>query len=119
VRANQSAIESRRRAVCLTIATLLVGLSALAGPLTDVTATPESGYLLDWWTVDGGGRTGSIGEGYTLSDTVGQPDAGLMGSGDDSTLPGTGYTLGGGFWGGGAVAAEQVIYLPFIMRGPP
>ena len=47
-------------------------------------------YSIDWFTIDGGGGT-STGGVYTLSGTIGQPDAGRM--------TGTGYALDGGFWG--------------------
>lgn len=48
-------------------------------------------YSIGWFTLDGGGGT-SGGGSYSLSGTVGQPDAG--------TLTGGNYTLAGGFWGG-------------------
>ncbi len=69
----------------------------------------DVGYDLSWWTVDGGGATGSTGGGYSLSGTAGQPDAGV--------LEGGGYILGGGFWRGGAVPPPgYFIYLPLAMR---
>jgi hypothetical protein len=46
-------------------------------------------YSIDWWTIDGGGGT-SAGGAFTLSGTIGQPDAGVMSGGA--------YTLTGGFW---------------------
>lgn len=55
-------------------------------------------YRIDWFTIDGGGGTSS-GGGYTLSGTIGQPDAG--------TLTGGNFVLEGGFWGG-AFAVQQV-----------
>lgn len=74
-----------------------------------VLAQSGAGYDLTWSTVDGGGGTFSFGGAYALGGTAGQPDAGLMTGGT--------YTLAGGFWGGGAVAApENVIYLPLVMR---
>ncbi len=48
-------------------------------------------YDLSWHTIDGGGGT-SGGQGFTLTGTIGQPDAGVMTSG--------GFTLRGGFWPG-------------------
>ena len=49
------------------------------------------------------------GGGYALAGTAGQPDAGL--------LAGEGYTLGGGFWHGGAVsAAPYRLFLPLVVR---
>ena len=48
-------------------------------------------YEVDWHTIDGGGGTSSGGA-FTLSGTIGQPDAGTMAGGD--------YRLEGGFWSG-------------------
>jgi hypothetical protein len=58
--------------------------------------------------VDAGGQTFSTGGGYTLGGTVGQPDAGALSGGD--------YVLGGGFWGGGALAVAYSVYLPLVLR---
>jgi len=47
---------------------------------------------IDWYTVDGGGGSTSAGD-FTLSGTVGQPDAGaLIASGYD-------FAVFGGYWG--------------------
>ena len=46
-------------------------------------------YEISWSTIDGGGGT-STGGPYTLTGTIGQPDAGEMSGGD--------YKLSGGFW---------------------
>lgn len=46
-------------------------------------------YNIDWSTVDGGGGT-STGGVYSVSGTIGQPDAGTMSGGN--------YSLAGGFW---------------------
>lgn len=76
---------------------------------TVVLAQSGGVYDLSWSTVDGGGWTFSTGGVYSLGGTAGQPDAGLMVGGV--------YTLDGGFWGGGAVAApEYSIYLPLMIR---
>jgi hypothetical protein len=64
---------------------VFIGASLLA--LQAAAADP----VLNWWSVDGGGTTSS-GGGFTVSGTIGQPDAGLMGGG--------GFTLNGGFWPG-------------------
>lgn len=61
---------------------LAIPLAALAQP-----------FAIDWYTVDGGGGT-STGGSYTLSGTIGQPDAAT------TTLSGGSYTLQGGFWPG-------------------
>ena len=83
-------------AVCLV---LLVAVPALA--------QSGGGYDLTWSTVDGGGWTFSVGGGYSLGGTAGQPDAGL--------LSGGAYALAGGFWG--ARAPGYRIYLPLALRG--
>jgi hypothetical protein len=90
----------------LVLALVAVAL-LLAGTVPAVRAQSEAGYTLDWWTVDGGGQTEPDGTGYTLSGTIGQPDA--------DGWSGGGYTLEGGFWGGGGGAA-YTIYLPLILR---
>jgi hypothetical protein len=46
---------------------------------------------IDWYTVDGGGGSTSAGE-FTLSGTVGQPDAGTL------TASCCGFTIFGGYW---------------------
>ena len=47
-------------------------------------------YSIDWFTIDGGGGT-STGGVYSLSGTIGQPDAG-------GPMTGGTYSLVGGFW---------------------
>ena len=59
-------------------------------------------YSLDWFTVDAGGGT-STGGVYTVSGTIGQPDAGTMSGGT--------FTLTGGFW---AVYAVQMPGAPWL-----
>jgi hypothetical protein len=49
-------------------------------------------YEISWYTIDGGGGTSSGGL-YTLTGTIGQPDAAYS--------AGSGYELLGGFWTGG------------------
>lgn len=66
-------------------ARFILGLLTLSGAICSAQT-----YSIDWHTIDGGGGT-STGGGYSLSGTIGQPDAGSMSGG--------GYTLGGGFWG--------------------
>ena len=90
---------------------IVLGVCCLLLTLVSL-AVAESGYDLSWWTVDGGGTTGSTGGGYTLSGTAGQPDAGL--------LAGGGYILGGGFWRGGAARPPAYqIYLPVVLNQFP
>ena len=60
-------------------------------------------YAIDWFTIDGGGGT-STGGAYSLSGTIGQPDAGRM--------TGASYALDGGFWG--FVGAIQTVGAPVL-----
>ncbi len=72
-------------------------ISALAifAALAFSSAAHAQPFAIDWYTVDGGGGT-SAGGSFTLSGTIGQPDAGVMSGGS--------FTLSGGFWvGGGSV----------------
>lgn len=91
------------------IAWLLLGATLLGITILPVVAhQPKATYDLGWWTVDGGGATFSTRGGYSLGGTIGQPDAGA--------LSGGGYTLGGGFWSGGAARPVYRLYLPLIVR---
>ncbi len=77
-------------------------------PTAVVLAQSGGPYDLTWNTIDNGGGSGS-GGGYALDGTIGQPDAAAWG--------GDGYTLAGGFWGGGASATDMYrVYLPLILR---
>src|SRR5688572_12034638 len=68
------------------------------GVLVALPFSAAAQYTIDWYTIDGGGGSSSGGS-YTLSGTIGQPDAG--------TLTGGNYILQGGFWGG-VFAVQQV-----------
>ena len=81
---------------------LLSGWSAAAQTTSD--------YAIDWWTTGGGGGT-SAAEGYSLSGSIGQADAGEMSGG--------GYTVTGGFWGDvveQAAVQPYQSYLPMVKR---
>jgi hypothetical protein len=88
--------------------TILVGLGLLMMISLTIVASASSGgdYVLDWYTIDGGGGTSSGGD-YSVSGTIGQPDAGEMSGGD--------YTVSGGFWGR-FVPWLYELFLPLIMR---
>ncbi len=60
-------------------------------------------YSIDWYTVDGGGGT-STGGVYSVTGTIGQPDADAMSGGN--------YTVVGGFWG--TVAVVQIPGAPLL-----
>lgn len=64
-------------------------------------------YAIDWFTIDGGGGT-STGGVYSVSGTLGQPDAGTMAGGV--------YRLEGGFWA--AAAAVQTPNAPQLTIQP-
>lgn len=108
-----------KRKIFAVSAALLCGL--LVGGLA--WAMSSASYDLSWWTMDGGGATFSSGGSYELGGTIGQPDAGTLSGGD--------YTLGGGFWVGGAAVAPttptatptgtvspptHLIYLPMVLK---
>ena len=88
----------------LLIATLVI---AIGGLLLGVISLGQGTEKTIWHTVDGGGGT-SQGDTFTLRGTVGQPDAGV--------LAGDGYTLAGGFWGGGTGPVAYEVYLPLVKR---
>jgi hypothetical protein len=76
----------------------LFGILLAAGQVT-----PAQPYTLEWSTIDGGGGT-STGGVYSVTGTIGQPDAGLMSGGS--------YTLVGGFWA--VFAAIQTPGAPWL-----
>ena len=69
----------KTRHILLPVAATLLPLAAFAQP-----------YAIDWHTIDGGGGT-STGGVFTLSGTIGQPDAG-------GPMTGGNYSLTGGYW---------------------
>ena len=60
-------------------------------------------YSINWYKIAGGGGT-STGGGYTISGTVGQPDA-------SGAMTGGNYSLTGGFW---AIYAVQTPGAPLL-----
>ena len=66
-------------------------------------ASHGQNYAIDWFTIDGGGGT-STGGVYSVSGTIGQPDAGR--------LTGASYAIDGGFWG--FVGAVQTAGAPLL-----
>lgn len=85
----------RNLAINLTLLAFAV-IAAFASTSASVSAlAPLADYAINWFTVDGGGGAGSGGA-YTLSATIGQPDAG--------TGSGGAYVLNGGFWNSGPIS---------------
>lgn len=70
--------------------TTLMLASLAAGTVGVVAAAQE--YEISRSTIDGGGVMRSSGGDFELSSTIGQPDAGVMSSGDGT------FELTGGFW---------------------
>jgi len=67
-------------------------LLTLAGALMILAIAPATfaqDFAINWYTIDGGGGFSAGGD-FTLSGTIGQPDAGDLSGGD--------FTLRGGFW---------------------
>jgi hypothetical protein len=64
----------------------------------------QAQYAINWHTVDGGGGT-STGGVYSVSGTIGQPDA------TTTTMTGGPYSLAGGFW---AIYAVQTPGAPYL-----
>jgi len=71
--------------------------------LMGAAASHAQTYSIDWFTIDGGGGTSSGGN-FSVTGTIGQPDAG--------TLTGGSYSLRGGFWG--ALVPIQVEDAPLL-----
>jgi hypothetical protein len=63
-------------------------------------AQAGDGFDLSWFTVDGGGGASSGGI-YTVSGTIGQPDAGVFSGGP--------YVLASGFWAAVAVPPSEIV----------
>lgn len=78
---------------------LPAALFGIVGPL-EIRA---QSYAINWFTIDGGGGTSAGGK-FSVTGTIGQPDAG--------TLTGGAYTLRGGFWG--ALVPIQVEGAPVL-----
>ena len=71
---------------------ILILLTASLVLTIPVLAQSGGAYVLEWHTIDGGGGVSSGGI-YTITCTIGQPDAEWSSGGD--------YELLGGFWPGG------------------
>ena len=92
------------------VITALIAVLVVPALIGAVVTYADSGYEINWWTVDGGGgRSESAGGEYALQGTIGQPDAGNAG--------GDGYSLQGGFWVRGILEIwEFLIHLPLVVR---
>ena len=68
---------------------VLLGRSRWAAFVLLVCNSALAQYSIDWFTVDAGGGTSSVGV-YEISGIIGQPDAGSVNAGN--------YVIDGGFW---------------------
>ena len=82
-------------------------LTCLAFLLSMTVRLPAQPFAIDWFTIDGGGGT-STGGVYSVSGTIGQPDAGVLTGGT--------YSLTGGFWGVAVAIQEEGAPLLTITR---
>lgn len=92
---------SAARVAVLTALLLGAALATRAAALAPIT----------WSTIDGGGAVHAAGGTLLLSGAIGQHDAAAM--------TGGGYTLHGGFWGGGPIAtldAQPLVEAPLTLR---
>jgi hypothetical protein len=83
-----------------TLKNLAAGALLLAGSQIALRAQQ---YSVDWYKIAGGGGA-STGGVYSLSGTIGQPDAGHLSGGT--------YSVDGGFWG--VIAAVQTPSAPLL-----
>jgi hypothetical protein len=86
-------------------------LAALAVLLTTLLSPPSTAsaqYSITWSTIDGGGGT-STGGVYSVSGTIGQPDAG-------GTMTNGQYSVTGGFWA--LPTAVQTTNAPVLTIAP-
>lgn len=79
----------------------LGALAVLASGALGMAFRGAGGFAIDWYTIDGGGGTSTDGQpdGFEISGTIGQPDAGPSPGG----MTGGGFELVGGFWPGATV----------------
>jgi hypothetical protein len=63
-----------------------------------------TGYEITWWSVDSGGAVAKTGNGYSLSGSIGQADAGQPINGDS-------YSIQGGFW---TTPEQNLLFVPYV-----
>jgi hypothetical protein len=77
----------------------------MAGLLLALPKLQAQSYAIDWYKVAGGGGT-STGSVYSISGTIGQPDASA-----NNAISGGNYSLTGGFW---SLYAVQTVGAPLL-----
>jgi hypothetical protein len=101
--------RSGLRALPLRLCVSAVMLTLISASSIQFSVSAQS-YAIDWHTIDGGGGT-STGGVYSLSGTIGQPDAG-------STMSNGQYSVTGGFWALYAVQTPGAPTLTIVPAGP-
>ena len=81
-----------------------VPLAALSSLLIFSSVATAQNYSIDWFTIDGGGGT-STGGPYSLSGTIGQPDA------NQQVMTGGNFSVSGGFR---SLIAVQTLDAPLL-----
>ena len=104
----ESRMNSPRSARLSTCPAHAVCLALVAAALFLARSAFAQSYSLDWFTLDGGGGT-STGGVYSVSGSIGQPDAG-------GPLTNGQYSVTGGFWA--LPTAVQVIGAPTLTIAP-
>ncbi len=87
---------------------ILICTVLMAGDARLAPAQSSGGFTISLATIDGGGGASS-GGGYSISGTLGQPDAGTMSEGS--------FTLAGGFWSGVVSGPEPLPRLAIRLAG--
>src|ERR1017187_7386184 len=82
----------------------LIACLMIAGLLLALPKLHAQSYAIDWYKVAGGGGT-STGSVYSVSGTIGQPDASA-----NNAMSGGNYSLTGGFWS--LISVVQTAGLP-------
>jgi hypothetical protein len=83
-------------------------LTLLATALLLAVSSQAQNFAIDWSTIDGGGGT-STGGVYSITGTIGQPDAGTMSGGS--------YSLTWGFWS--LISVAQTTGVPLFIQLTP
>ena len=95
---EKTARRGLTRPTFVTIVLLMLGLA---------TSLHAQSYSIDWFTIDGGGGTSTggplSGTNYSVTGTIGQPDA-------SAAMSGGNFSLTGGFWS--LIAVVQTTGLP-------
>ena len=84
--------------------TVLISILAALGVTGFIAVVGAQSFSIDWYTIDGGGGT-STGSVYTVTGTIGQPDA-------SPAMSGGNFAVVGGFWS--YAAAVQTPGSPFL-----